>query len=207
MAPAGRADAPDDGARPHDGAEASLKADQRAAGGHQSPATSGQATRSRPATGDQAAGPAAGDHQRPATSHQATRLTEAQLFEIWRGRRFPAGALVTRAGVPVNVVFQGRPGRGAGLPRRGDCDCPVCAARRRRTARAGVVVSRARARSDGAYRGVILHVVFDDDTARTRRCSAAAAGRGARAVGGAPRRGAGALARSRCSGVSRATTR
>src|SRR4051812_29616797 len=28
-------------------------------------------------------------------------ITESQLAAIWRGRRFPAGALVTRHGVPV----------------------------------------------------------------------------------------------------------
>ena len=42
------------------------------------------------------------------------RLTEADLFEIWRGQRFPEGALVTRAGVPVRVLSAGRVGRGPG---------------------------------------------------------------------------------------------
>ena len=46
-------------------------------------------------------------------------LTEAQLSTLWRGRRFPDGALVTRAGVPVNVIFQGRAGRGPGPDFRG----------------------------------------------------------------------------------------
>ena len=51
---------------------------------------------------------------------QPPHLTEAQLTALWRGRRFPDGALVTRAGVPVRVIFQGRAGprAGAGLSRR-----------------------------------------------------------------------------------------
>jgi hypothetical protein len=38
--------------------------------------------------------------QPPAANLQAIHFTEAQLGELWRGRRFPAGALVTRRGVP-----------------------------------------------------------------------------------------------------------
>jgi len=94
-------------------------------------------------------------------------LTEAQLSALWRGRRFPAGALVTRAGVPVNVIFQGRPGRGpgpdfrgaviagpSGLPLRGDVELHV---------RSSSFREHGHDR-DPAYASIILHVVFDDDT-------------------------------------------
>jgi hypothetical protein len=94
-------------------------------------------------------------------------LTEAQLSHLWRGRRFPPGALVTRRGVPVTVVFQGRPGRGAGpdfrgavitgpsgITLRGDVELHV---------RSSSFAAHGHA-TDPAYAGVILHVVFDDDT-------------------------------------------
>jgi hypothetical protein len=94
-------------------------------------------------------------------------LTEAQLAAIWRGRRYPAGALVTRHGVPVNVIFQGRPGRGpgpdfrgaviagpSGLPLRGDVELHVRSSSFRAHGH----------ETDPAYASVILHVVFEDDT-------------------------------------------
>jgi hypothetical protein len=96
-----------------------------------------------------------------------THLSEAQLSDLWRGRRFPAGALVTRHGVPVNVIFQGRPGRGpgpdfrgaslsgpSGLPLRGDVELHVRSSSFRAHGH----------HADPAYANVILHVVFDDDT-------------------------------------------
>lgn len=93
-----------------------------------------------------------------------SQLTEAQLTHIWRGRRFPDGALVTAAGVPVRVIFQGRPGRGpgpdfrgaviagpSGLPVRGDVELHVHEAS-----------FRAHGHDrDAAYANVVLHVVFD----------------------------------------------
>lgn len=95
-------------------------------------------------------------------------LTESQLASIWRGQRFPPGALVTRDGVPVRVIFRGRPGRGpgpdfrsaviagpSGIPLRGDVELHVRS-------------SSFRAHGhhlDPAYAGVVLHVVFDDDAA------------------------------------------
>lgn len=92
--------------------------------------------------------------------------SEAQLAAIWRGRRFPAGALVTRGGTAVRVIFQGRPGRGAGpdfrgaviagpsgLPLRGDIELHV---------RASSFRAHGHDR-DPAYARVILHVVFEDD--------------------------------------------
>lgn len=94
-------------------------------------------------------------------------LTERQLAELWRGRRFPQGALVTRHGVPVTVIFAGRPGRGPGPDFRGA----------RIAGPSGVVLSgdvelhvrsssfRAHGHADDpAYANVVLHVVFNDDT-------------------------------------------
>jgi hypothetical protein len=94
-------------------------------------------------------------------------LSEAQLSDLWRGRRFPAGALVTRRGVPVHVIFQGRPGRGpgpdfrgaslsgpSGLPLRGDVELHVRSSSFRAHGHY----------ADPAYANVILHVVFEDDT-------------------------------------------
>lgn len=94
-------------------------------------------------------------------------IKETQLAAIWRGRRFPPGALVTRQGVPVTVIFQGREGRGPGpdfrgaviagpsqLPVRGDVELHVRS-------------SSFRAHGhdlDPAYARVVLHVVFEDDT-------------------------------------------
>ncbi len=96
-------------------------------------------------------------------------LTEAQLALLWRGRRFPAGALVTRAGVPVRVIFQGRAGRGpgpdfrgaviagpSGIPVRGDIELHV---------RASSFRAHGHDR-DPAYARIVLHVVFEDDGER-----------------------------------------
>jgi hypothetical protein len=102
-----------------------------------------------------------------ACEHVSPRLTEADLFTIWRGQRFPAGALVTRDGVPVHAVFQGRPGRGPGPDFRG----AVIAGPSGLAVR-GDIELHVRASSfyahghdeDTAYARVILHVVFEDDT-------------------------------------------
>jgi hypothetical protein len=114
-----------------------------------------------PATDDAAASPV-----RPGDRPPATHLTEAHLTALWQGRRFPEGALVTRTGVPVNVIFQGRPGRGpgpdfrgavvagpSGLPLRGDVELHVRSSSFRAHGHA----------EDPAYANVILHVVFEDD--------------------------------------------
>lgn len=93
-------------------------------------------------------------------------LTEAQLFEIWHGRRYPAGALATRAGVPVNVIFQGRPGRGPGPDFRGAIIAGPSGMALRGDVELHVRASSFRAHGhhrDPAYAGVILHVVFEDD--------------------------------------------
>lgn len=94
-------------------------------------------------------------------------LTEAQLTALWHGRRFPDGALVTRAGVPVNVIFQGRAGRGPGPDFRGAVIAGPSGAPVRGDVELHVRSSSFRAHghhADAAYRDVILHIVFDDDT-------------------------------------------
>jgi len=94
----------------------------------------------------------------------APPLSEAQLFALWKGRRFPAAALTTPTGVPITVIFQGRPGRGpgpdfrgaviagpSGVPLRGDVELHVREAD-----------FRAHGHDrDPAYASVVLHVVFD----------------------------------------------
>jgi uncharacterized protein DUF2851 len=104
--------------------------------------------------------------RRPAPINPRASLDERQLSLLWRGQRFPAAALVTRAGVPVQVIFQGRAGRGpgpdfrgaliagpSGLPLRGDVELHV---------RASSFRAHGHDR-DPAYANIILHVVFDDD--------------------------------------------
>lgn len=101
--------------------------------------------------------------QRLTTNDQ---LTEKQLFEIWRGQRFPEGALVTRQGVPVRVISPGRAGRGpgpdfrnaaiagpSGVTLRGDVELHV---------RSSSFTAHGHT-TDMAYRDVVLHVVFEDD--------------------------------------------
>jgi hypothetical protein len=95
-------------------------------------------------------------------------LDERELSRLWRGQRFPPGALVTRTGVPVQVIFPGRPGRGpgpdfrgaliagpSGLPVRGDVELHV---------RASSFRAHGHDR-DPAYAGVVLHIVYEDDDA------------------------------------------
>jgi hypothetical protein len=93
-------------------------------------------------------------------------LDESQLVQLWRGQRFPAGALVTRDGVPVRVISPGRAGRGPGPDfrnaaiagpsgiLRGDIEMHVRSS-----------MFRAHGHeTDSAYANVVLHVVFEDDT-------------------------------------------
>ena len=94
-------------------------------------------------------------------------LTEAQLTSLWHGRRFPDGALVTRAGVPVRVIFQGRAGRGPGPDFRGAVIAGPSGVTLRGDVELHVRSSDFRLHghhADAAYRNVILHVVFEDDT-------------------------------------------
>ncbi|MDP9238723.1 MAG: DUF2851 family protein [Chloroflexota bacterium] len=95
------------------------------------------------------------------------RLGEAQLSELWRGGRFPVGALVTRDGVPVHVIDQGRAGRGPGPDFRGACISGPSGLPLRGDIELHVRSSSFRAHGhhhDAAYANVILHVVFEDDT-------------------------------------------
>ncbi|HEX5502229.1 MAG TPA: DUF2851 family protein [Thermomicrobiales bacterium] len=95
------------------------------------------------------------------------RLTEAQLTALWRGRRFPDGALVTRTGVPVTVVYQGRAGRGPGPDFRGAVIAGPSGLTLRGDVELHVRSSAFRAHghaTDPAYANIILHVVFEDDT-------------------------------------------
>ena len=41
-------------------------------------------------------------------------LRESDLFALWSEQRFPPGALTTTAGLPIRVLYRGRPGRGPG---------------------------------------------------------------------------------------------
>ncbi len=104
--------------------------------------------------------------ERRAAERARAPLTEAQLFRIWQGQRFPEGALVTRAGVPVRIISPGRPGRGpgpdfraaaiagpSGVTLRGDIELHV---------RSSLFRAHGHA-DDAAYANVILHVVFEDD--------------------------------------------
>ena len=101
-----------------------------------------------------------------ASKQSVKRLTEAQLTAIWRGRRFPAGALVTRQGVPVTVIYQGREGRGPGPDFRGAVIAGPSALTLRGDVELHVRASSFHAHGhdrDPAYSDVILHVVFEDD--------------------------------------------
>ena len=139
-----------------------------------------------------------------ASKQSVKRLTEAQLTAIWRGRRFPAGALVTRQGVPVTVIYQGREGRGPGPDFRGAVIAGPSALTLRGDVELHVRASSFHAHGhdrDPAYSDVILHVVFEDDVGADtllrgrRRCDSVPADcRGARAVGPRTRRRARTLA-------------
>lgn len=99
----------------------------------------------------------------------AASLSERDLFEIWRGQRFPEGALVTREGVPLRVVSAGRMGRGPGPDFRNAAIAAPSGAVVRGDVELHVRTSLFRAHGhavDPAYANVILHVVFEDDDAR-----------------------------------------
>jgi len=103
-------------------------------------------------------------------------LTEADLSTLWAGQRFPAAALVTRAGAPVRVLHPGRAGRGAGPDfRDAILDVPSGAVPNGGAPAGGVlrgdVELHVRASDfrthgherDHRYDRVVLHVVFEDD--------------------------------------------
>lgn len=93
-------------------------------------------------------------------------LSEEQLARLWRGQRFPPGALVTRGGVLVTVIYQGRAGRGAGPDFRGAVVTGPSGVPLRGDVELHVRASSFRAHGhdrDPAYARVVLHVVFEDD--------------------------------------------
>ena len=94
-------------------------------------------------------------------------LTEADLSTLWAGQRFPAAALVTRAGAPVRVLHPGRAGRGAGPDFRDAIIAPPSGTVLRGDVELHVRASDFRAHGherDRRYDGVVLHVVFEDDS-------------------------------------------
>jgi hypothetical protein len=92
--------------------------------------------------------------------------SEATLARLWEGQRFPAGALLTRRGLPVRVLHPGLPGRGAGPDFRGALLAAPSGGTVRGDVELHVRASEFRAHghdTDPRYAGLVLHVVFDDD--------------------------------------------
>ncbi|MGB2696194.1 MAG: DUF2851 family protein [Dehalococcoidia bacterium] len=117
--------------------------------------------------GKQTRTPRTGNGQ-PATSNNLP--SEATLVWLWAGQRFPASALATRDGVPLRVLNPGRPGRGAGPDFRDALVTPATATvgPLRGDVELHVRASDFRAHGhqrDARYDGVVLHVVFEDDSA------------------------------------------
>lgn len=91
---------------------------------------------------------------------------ESDLCRLWAARAFPAEALVTTAGEPLQVVYPGRRGGGDGPDFRGAILADAAG-----RLRAGDVEVHLRARdwiahghrADLAYNAVVLHVVLEDD--------------------------------------------
>jgi len=92
-------------------------------------------------------------------------LSEADLVRLWEGQRFPAGALVSRKGLPLRVAYRGRLAGGpgpdfrdaviaaGGQEWRGDVELHVAASAFRQHGH----------HRDPAYDNLVLHVVFWDD--------------------------------------------
>lgn len=94
-------------------------------------------------------------------------LREEDLAHLWEGQRFPPGALRTRDGRALQVVYRGRRGGGSGP----DFIDAIIADDRGRLLRGDVELHvRASAfcghghHRDSRYDNLILHVVFEDDT-------------------------------------------
>ena len=105
--------------------------------------------------------------QQPLTGDQPPRPSEATLVRLWAGQRFPASALVTRQGAPVRVLHPGRPGRGAGPDFRDAVIATPSGHLLRGDVELHVRASDFKAHGHGRdrrYNGVVLHVVFEDDT-------------------------------------------
>jgi hypothetical protein len=95
----------------------------------------------------------------------AGALSEAQLAYLWEGQRFPRGALRTREGLPLRVIYRGRAPGGPGPDYRGaiistpqgllqgDVELHVRSSDFRRHGH----------HLDPAYDNLALHLVFQDD--------------------------------------------
>jgi hypothetical protein len=104
-------------------------------------------------------------------SGERPRLRERDIAQLWEGGHLPDGVLVTLEGLPLQVVYRGRPNAGAGPDFRdavialpdghllhGDVELHLRASDFRRHGHA----------RDPAYRSVILHLVYHaDDGPRT----------------------------------------
>ena len=97
-------------------------------------------------------------------------ISEAELSIIWSEQRYPAGALVTPRGQPVEVVFPGRKGGAAGPDFR-DAVLRIAGEERRGDVELHVRASYFRSHGhhlDPAYDSLALHVVYlADDGADT----------------------------------------
>ena len=121
-------------------------------------------------TSDQQRTTSSGDgctsNRQPTTS--GPPLTEAMLVRLWAGQRFPASALAMRRGGAVRVLHPGRPGRGPGPDFRDAIIAPSSGRLLRGDVELHVRASDFRAHGherDARYNRVVLHVVFEDDTA------------------------------------------
>jgi len=102
-------------------------------------------------------------------SSPVSSLSEADLARLWQDQSFPAGALTTRDGHPLRVIYRGRCTGGPGpdfrdaviaAPNgllRGDVELHVRSSDFRRHGHD----------RDSAYDGVVLHVVFSEDEGRS----------------------------------------
>jgi hypothetical protein len=95
-------------------------------------------------------------------------LNEAELSWIWAGQRFPAAALATPDGLPVEVLHPGRLNAGPGPDFR-DAVLRIAGEERRGDVELHVRASAFRAHGhdqDPAYDGLALHVVYLADEGR-----------------------------------------
>jgi hypothetical protein len=124
----------------------------------------------RPATYavDRAAdAPAAASDGASTLAEAQPHLREEDLAHLWEGQRFPPGALRTRDGRPLQVVYRGRRNGGPGP----DFVDAIIADDRGRLLKGDVELHvRASAfwghghHRDSRYDNLVLHVVFDDDS-------------------------------------------
>jgi hypothetical protein len=92
-------------------------------------------------------------------------LSEADLVRLWEGQRFPPEALVDCEGLPLRVMYRGRPAGGPGPDFR---DAVIAAGEQEWRGDIELHVAASAFRQHGhhrdpAYDNVVLHVVFWDD--------------------------------------------